>query len=219
MTFSTSSKRKQVRGTPDSCAQRPTSSRSSRTFSRDVPLCVGNRPRKRLTTALNLAAAARWAEPEASTRRAVQPTGSSPRAREGARRLQASSAPSRGCSTCSVRQDDRLPARADHHLLPRRGPEHFKAGPRPLQVAICRTLRQPLAARTEEVFCCGLDVHGRKFRVLIRLGAGWSCAAAGSKNVKVFGCPNGPCGYDSETILRYMAELNILGSLWLAGIC
>ena len=26
------------------------------------------------------------------------------------------------------------------------------------------------------------------------------------------------CGYDSETILRYMAELNILGSQWLAGI-
>ena len=62
-------------------------------------------------------------------------------------------------------------------------------------------------------------MHGRKFRVLIRLGAGWSCAAAGSENVKVFGCPNGPCGYDAETILRYMAELNILGSLWLAGIC
>ena len=30
---------------------------------------------------------------------------------------------------------------------------------------------------------------------------------------------DGSCGYDSETILRYMAELNILGSLWSAGIC
>ena len=197
MTDSPSKRQNKDRGTPDSCPRWPTSSSSTRAFWHDVPLCVGNRPRKRLTTALNLAATARWAEPEASARHAVQPTSFSPRAREGARRLQASSAPSRGCSTCSVRQDDRLPARADHHLLPRRAFEHFKAGTRPLQVAICRTLRQPLAARTEEVFCCGLDVHGRKFRVLIRLGAGWSCAAAGSKNVKVFGCPNGPCGYDT----------------------
>ena len=119
MTF-TASKRQNIAGaTPDSCAQRPTSSRSTRAVWRHVARWWGNRLRKRLTTALNLAATARWAEPEASARRAVQPTSCSPRAREGVRQRQASSAPSRGCSSCSVRQDDRHPARADHHLPPR----------------------------------------------------------------------------------------------------
>ena len=151
---------------------------------------------------LSWTATARWAEPEASARRAVHPTSSSPRGREGACRREDSSASSRGCSSYSVRQGGRHPARADHHLLPRRASEHFQAGARPLLVASYLVLRALAAARSPHRgassaagstsmvdFEC---TYSSECTVLIR-----QCAAGVCKSMKVFCCQNGPSGYDT----------------------
>ena len=143
---------KQVRRTPDSCAQRPTSSRSSRTFSRDVPLCVGNRPRKWRITALKVGLLA-----GGQRRRRARGMSSSPdklllnesRSSPSAAGL---SAPSRGTSSSTARSSCSLPARADREqcMILGRGVLLSTSEPAwPLLVANCCGLWQPLPANTE----------------------------------------------------------------------